>query len=399
MQERAFSNTNLVLLAFTYLCYFGQIGVLVPYLGVFLDSRGFSSADIGQLSAFITLSRIIGPYLWALVADYSGKNLATLQLGCLLSLLTLSVVMMVDSFWALTLFIGLMMLFTSAILPQIEVLTLSCVQGDSTRYGRIRLWGSIGYIVLTILTGTMIDVFSAQAPIVITMLVLGLLFIVSLKLSDVETTNKVQHRGASIWPKLKTPVFISFLISALLLQVSFGAYYGFFALYARDLGYSGQATGWLIAVGVMVEVGIFVVAGQVIRAFGVKWVLVVSMGLTALRWAILASVAHNLYWLIFSQMLHAFSFAMTHAASMHFIHQYFEKKFHSRGQAIYISIAFGLGGALGGFLAGNFWQQGAGAQLTFWLASATALGGALCLLPITTQAMKHKAQERVSALS
>ena len=364
---------------------------MVPYLGVFLDARGFSSADIGQLSAFITLSRIIGPYLWALVADYSGKNLATLQIGCLLSVLTLCLVMVVEGFWALTLVIGLMMLFTTAILPQIEVLTMSCVQGNSTRYGRIRLWGSIGYIVLTIFTGTMIDRFSAEAPVVITMGVLGLLFLVSLKLSDVETVNHLQHSSASIWPKLTTPVFVSFLLSALLLQVSFGAYYGFFALYARDLGYSGQATGWLIAVGVMVEVGIFVVAGQVIRAFGVKWVLLVSMGLTALRWAILASLAHNIYWLVFSQMLHAFSFAMTHAASIHFIHQYFEKKFHSRGQAIYISVAFGIGGALGQFAAGSFWQQGAGAQLTFWLASVAAFSGTLCLLPMSTKAIKNAA--------
>ena len=370
---------------------------MVPYLGVFLDARGFSSADIGQLSAFITLSRIIGPYLWALVADYSGKNLATLQIGCLLSVLTLCLVMVVEGFWALTLVIGLMMLFTTAILPQIEVLTMSCVQGNSTRYGRIRLWGSVGYIVLTIFTGSMIDRFSAEAPVVITMVVLGLLFLVSLKLVEVETSNKAQQNGEPIWPKIKTPVFICFLLSALLLQVSFGAYYGFFALYARDLGYSGQATGWLIAVGVIVEVGLFVVAGNVIRTCGVKWVLVLSMGLTALRWAILASLAHNIYWLVFSQMLHAFSFAMTHAASIHFIHQYFDKNFQSRGQAIYISIAFGIGGAIGNFWAGNFWQQGAGAQLTFWLASAAAFGGALCLLPIASKAMKNKVQEPVAA--
>ncbi|WP_340680934.1 MFS transporter [Paraglaciecola sp.] len=390
MQQRAFSNTNLLLLAFTYLCYFGQIGVLIPYLGVFLDARGFSSADIGQLMAFITLSRIVGPYLWALLADKSGKNLRTLQLGCLLSLATISLVMLVNGFWALTLAIGLMMMFNTAILPQIEVLTMSCVQGNSTRYGRIRLWGSIGYIVLTILTGMMIDIFSAEAPVIITVVVLALLFIGSLFLVEPQRKIETEQSQTSIWHKIKTPVFISFLLSALLLQMSFGPYYGFFALYARDLGYSGQATGWLIAVGVMVEVGIFIVAGGVIKRCGVKWILIVSMGLTSLRWALLATFAHNVYLLILSQMLHAFSFGMIHAASIHFIHQYFGKTFQSRGQAIYISVAFGIGGAIGNFAAGSLWAQGQGAELTFWLASTVAFCAAACLLPIASKDMNRK---------
>mgnify|MGYP003648624111 CR=1 FL=1 len=395
LQQRAFSNTNLLLLAFTYLCYFGQIGVLIPYLGVFLDARGFSSADIGQLTAFITLSRIVGPYLWAIVADKSGKNLRTLQLGCLLSLITLSFVLLVDSFWGLTLAIGLMMMFSTAILPQIEVLTMSCVQGNSTRYGRIRLWGSIGYIVLTIFTGMMIDVFSTEAPVIITLAVLSLLFFVLLFLLEPQNNLVRQQSQQSIWYKLKTPVFVSFLLSALLLQLSFGPYYGFFALYARDLGYSGQATGWLIAVGVMVEVGIFVIAGSVIKRCGVKWILITCMSLTAIRWALLAAFAHNVYLLVISQMLHAFSFGMTHAASIHFIHQYFGKIFQSRGQAIYISVAFGIGGAMGNFVAGHLWSQGQGAELTFWLASIAAFCGALCLLPIASKHLNNLPQPQV----
>ncbi|KXI28014.1 MFS transporter [Paraglaciecola hydrolytica] len=359
----------------------------MPYLGVFLDSRGFSSADIGQLTAVITLSRIVGPYMWALLADKSGKNLRTLQLGCLLSLATLSLVLVVDSFWGLTLVIGLMMMFSTAILPQIEVLTMSCIQGNSTRYGRIRLWGSIGYILLTIFTGMMIDAYSAEAPVIITLAVLFLLFVGSIFLLEPERLIASQQAQASIWHKILTPVFLCFLLSALLLQVSFGPYYGFFALYARDLGYSGQATGWLIAVGVIVEVGIFVIAGGVIKRCGVKWILVLSIGLTSFRWALLAAFPDNIYLLIISQMLHAFSFGMTHAASIHFIHQYFGKIFQSRGQAIYISVAFGIGGALGNFGAGSLWSQGEGAELTFWLASIAAFCAAICLLPISSKHM------------
>lgn len=387
MPQRAYSTTNLLLLAFTYFCYFGQVGVIIPYLGVFLDGRGFSSVEIGQLTAFITLARIIGPHLWANFSDKSGKNLRMLRLGCLLSLSCFTVVFGLESFWALSICIGLMMMFVSAILPQIEVLTLACVNGQGSRYGRIRLWGSIGYILLTIATGTLIDHYSSEAPVYITSFILLILFLSTLLLSEPHKTTGYISQKASIWPKLRAPIFVCFISSALLLQISFGPYYSFFALYAKDLGYSGQATGWLIATGVIVEIGIFIVAGGLIKRFGVKNLLLFSIGLTSVRWALLAYCADQLVFLLFSQMLHAFSFGLTHAASIFFIHHYFGKIFQSRGQAIYISIAFGVGGAIGGYIAGDLWQQGVGSEVTFLFASCSALIAAICLLPIASKRM------------
>lgn len=385
MPKSAFSNSNLILLAITYLFYFGQFGVLMPYLGVFLDGRGFSSSDIGELFALITVARIAGPNLWAVLADKSGRMLKVLQLGALLTFGTFCLVFFVDGFWSITLSLALMMMFWTAILPQIEGLTLNCVHGHASRYGRIRLWGSIGYILLTIFTGKMIDVFSSEAPIYVGAIVLLSLFAITLLLKEPaqEQGSNLQHD--SIWHKINTPVFYAFLFSVVLLQLSFGAYYGFFALYLLDLGYSGQATGWLIAIGVLAEVIIFLQAGKLIALWGVKWVLVISIMLTALRWYLLAVAADNVAILIFSQMLHAFSFGLTHAASMHFIHHYFGKKFQSQGQAIYISVGFGIGGAIGGYGAGFFWQQGQGAEITFILAAIAAVLSALCLLPVSSK--------------
>ncbi|MFT5923668.1 MAG: PPP family 3-phenylpropionic acid transporter [Paraglaciecola sp.] len=385
MSKTAFSTSNLVLLAITYLFYFGQFGVLMPFLGVFLDGRGFSSSEIGELFALITLARIAGPNLWAVLADKSGRALNVLQLGALLTFGTFCLVLFVDGFWALTICLALMMMFWNAILPQIEGVTLDCVRGNASRYGRIRLWGSIGYILLTIFTGKMIDIFSSEAPIFVGTVVLFSLFFVTIFLKEPPREKSTDLHQVSIWNKINTSVFYTFLLSAALLQLSFGAYYGFFALYVLDLGYSGQATGWLIALGVLAEVVIFLQAGKLITLFGVKWILVISILLTALRWYLLAVFANNTAILVLSQVLHAFSFGMTHAASMHFIHHYFGNKFQSQGQAIYLSVGFGVGGAIGGYGAGYFWQQGQGAELTFTLAAAAAALSALSLVFISSK--------------
>ncbi|MGS2720519.1 MFS transporter [Paraglaciecola aestuariivivens] len=352
----------------------------MPYLGVFLDGRGFSSKEIGEVFALITVARIVGPNLWAFLADKSGSALRLLQIGAFLTFVSFCLVYFMREFWPITISLALMMLFWTAILPQLEGLSLDCVHGHAGRYGRIRLWGSVGYIFLTIITGKMIDSLSSDAPVMVGALVLFCLFCFTLSLTEPAKSLKADGLKSTIWRLIHRPTFYGFILSVLLLQLSFGAFYGFFALYLVDLGYSGQMIGWLIAIGVVAEVLIFIKAGKIIEKFNVRGILIISVLMTACRWLLLAKWANNPTILVFSQLLHAFSFGLTHAASMHFIHHYFGKAFQSQGQAIYISVGFGIGGALGGVGAGYLWQQGQGADLTFTLAAVIAIFSALSLL-------------------
>lgn len=383
----ATSRFAIVALSLTYALYFGQLGVITPYLGVFLDGRGFSSVEIGELFAVITLARIIGPSLWAGVADRTGKTLFILRLGSALTVLSFFWVFWAYSFWYLTLVMGLMMMFWTAVLPQLEVLTLQTVEGDSKRYGRIRLWGSIGFIVLTVLVGKTLDFFSTDAPIYASMLVLTGLFFSSLLLKQPEQYKVKEAVSMRIMPFLRSRIAFIFLLSNALLQVSFGAYYGFFALYMRDLGYSGMQTGLLIALGVVVEVGIFLIAQRLIARFGVWRLMLFCLLATGLRWLLLGTLAEFFWLVFFSQFIHALSFGLNHSTSMHFIHHYFPTQIHGRIQAAYISLAFGLGGAIGNYFAGQLWQQGAGSTLTFVAAGACAAIGGLVLLLVSPQQM------------
>ena len=377
---------NLLLIAITYFLYFGQLGVMVPYLGVFLDGRGFNSVQIGELFAIITLARILGPNLWASIADKTGRTLFVLQLGCFLTVTCFCVIFFVNGFWGITLAFALMMMFWTAVIPQLEVITLNAVNSDSGAYSRIRLWGSIGFIVLTVLVGKSIDIWSSEAPVYISVLVLSGLFLSTLFIKS-PAKAETEHQQGSIWSKLTTRVFICFIVANILLQVSFGTYYGFFALYLRDLGYSGQQTGILIALGVAAEIVIFLLAGSLIKRWGVKYVLIASLVLTALRWAGLAVLADFVFIVIVCQLLHAFSFGLTHAASMQFIHGYFGQRYQSRGQAIYVSISFGIGGAFGNYLAGLMWRQGEGAVESFLFSAGAAVLAAAVLLIVSTKRM------------
>lgn len=386
------SRSNRFVLALTYFFYFGLLGIFVPYVGLFLDDRGFTSAQIGTLLAFVAFSRILGPNLWASIADKSGRVGEVLRLGCLLAFSVFIAIFVVHEYWLLTLTFCLMMMFWTAVLPQLEVTTVEATANTNGGYGKLRLWGSIGFIVCSILVGVLIDLFGVSVVIVASSIALGLLYTASLFVVTPNVKPQVSNNSGGDWKQALGVVFVVFLLANTLLQVSFGTYYNFFALYMNDLGYSGMTTGIFIAIGVTAEVFIFMYAARLLQRFNVMSMLAISILLTALRWLILAYFPERPIIIGMSQVLHALSFGLTHAASVFFLSQHFSKQFQSRAQALYVSVAFGIGGAAGSFIAGIMWQQGAGAAMSFNFSALMAFIGGLMLVMLRLNQDKEKQQ-------
>ncbi len=363
----------------SYFFYFALLGLVSPYLSVFLDGKGFSSLDIGEILAIITTTKIIAPSLWAILADKSGNQLGIIRLGSLLALLSFSLIFWLNSYWPITFVLALFSLFWTAILPQLEVLTLNSVRHCSKIYARIRLWGSLGFIVLATLSGEVISFFSYQAFTVLGLVVLLLLFISTLSLKQPKQTEITEQKDISILGRFFELRFIIFFISGVLLQISFGPFYSFFALFLRDLSYPGYAVGLLISLGVLAEIIIFIYAGTLFKYFSLKSLLVFSLSITAIRWWLVALFADSVWLLSFTQILHAASFALYHSASMLFISKHFQKAQQGRGQAIYLGGVYGIGGAIGAYVAGALWLDGDGANIAFLVAAAAALLSAILM--------------------
>jgi PPP family 3-phenylpropionic acid transporter len=153
----------------------------------------------------------------------------------------------------------------------------------------------------------------------------------------------------------------------------------------RALEYSGIQTGVFIGLGVAAEVIVFIYASRLIKQFGVKALLIISIFATAIRWALLALFPHITAVIVFTQLIHALSFGLTHAASVYYLQTAFPRAFQSRAQALYVSIAFGAGGAGGSYIAGQLWQQGEGAYISFMFSAAVALMAGICLLALPSK--------------
>ena len=163
-------------------------------------------------------------------------------------------------------------------------------------------------------------------------------------------------------------------------------------MFLRDLTYSGFAIGLLISLGVVAEIMVFIYAGAFFKAFTLKQLLFFSLAITALRWYLVALFAGSVWILSLTQIIHAASFGLYHSASMLFISDHFSACQQSRGQAIYLGGVYGMGGAIGAYLAGVLWLDGEGANTAFIVASCAALLAALLILFFFEKSWQKKAQ-------
>ena len=356
-----------------YFFYFALLGCISPYWGLFLDARGFSAQEIGELMALFGLVRIIAPNVWGALGDYTGRRMALLRLGTLMCALIFLNIFWVGSFLTMAMIMVGYGFFWAAVLPQFEVVTLNYLKERTDEYSKIRIWGSIGFVVFVLILGVVFDYISVGYLPVFMLILLAAIFISSTAIKGQELTHE-HEEGLGFLALVRRSPVVAFLMAAFLMQVSHGAYYTFFSLFLEQAGYSRSLIGSLWAIGVLAEVIIFLVVHKLFGRISYKAVLVLSLFLAAVRWYLTGHFADVVWLLVLLQLTHAATFGTMHAVSMHYIHQYFQGRHQGQGQALFSSLTYGAGGALGAVVSGYVWQWDMGVTM-FELAGLSALIG------------------------
>ena len=349
-------------LSFFYFLYFALLGCIAPFWGLFLQAREFSAEDIGFLMAAFAAIRILAPNLWAHAAGYFSSPLVMVRWAGVLTALCFAGVWWANSLSSMLLVMLAYGFFWAAMLPQYETITMQALNNRIDDYSKIRLWGSVGFIVAVVALGWLFDVLSVNyLPAV--MLVIMLLITANGFFLSASATLREEKKGQNfISQALQKPVIV-FISITVLLQISHGAYYTFFSIYLEQLGYSKSAIGLLWSLGVFSEVILFWQFHRLLHLLSWRGWVMISLILTAVRWLLISQQADQLILLLVAQVLHAFSFGAMHAVSMRYIQHYFSRANQAQGQALYSSIGFGLGGAIGAWGCGIFWNKLGGDQV------------------------------------
>lgn len=350
-----------------YGLYFASLGAFIPYLSSYLSDKGFNSIEIGQLMAVILGSKIIAPYLWGWVADHYNNRILLIRAGAFLAIIAYLGLFYSSQFWWLVLVLALFGFFWNAILPQFEALTLNYLKNNEDYYSWVRMWGSIGFIVAVVLLGFLINKMgSSIVPIIVVLLLIGIA-LSTLLLQD-RCGASVDESPLPMRKILHNKLIIALFISCLLVQASHAPYYTFYTIYAKAHGYTAISIGFLWAIGVFAEVLAFAFMPWLSKRFSLRHLLLLSLFSGSLRWLLIAFYMDNIYLTVFAQIFHASTFGIYHAVAIAYIHQYFKGKHQGKGQALYSSMSFGVGGALGSLYGGYLWQS-IGANYTFVIAA------------------------------
>jgi PPP family 3-phenylpropionic acid transporter len=367
------------------------VGSFVPYWGLYLQSERFSAADIGILMSLFQISRIFAPNFWGWLADHTGKRVQWIRLTACLGLLGFTAVFWAHGFFWLFFVMAALSLFTSSTLPLAESLTLAHLATTNGHYSRIRMWGSLGFIVASVILGYLIDYAGISTLLWFLLAVQLILFVLSFRLPEA-TIAPHAHDHFSIWQVIKQPNVIALLIGCSLMVTAHGVLYNFYSIYLSDHGYSKGVIGLMWAVGVICEIGIFMLMPKIMARYSLKKILMVSLLLAVIRFALMGYAIDHLWLLVLAQTLHAATFGSFHAASVQVVTLFFNGRHQAKGQAIYNSVAYGIGGTLGG-VAGGFALEAFGGQFTFMMAAIFPLLGLLVVgfgLKLSAQHLSNK---------
>jgi PPP family 3-phenylpropionic acid transporter len=359
-----------------YFWYFAYVGLFAPFFGLFLQSRGQGAFEIGVLLSLSQVARVVAPHAWAVLADRLGRRVRLLRITLTLSAICASGFAAAHGFWTLFAVVAVFGIVSSASMPLVEATTLARLGGHMSRYGAIRLWGSVGFVIAVLAGGWALD----RVPLSVLpwLFVAMILATLAATIGIPETAPAATREHAQLGPVVRRREVVVLMAACFLMCVAHGPLYSFFSIYADQSGYDKTTIGVLWTIGVVAEIVVFATLPRWLSRTSAERVLLVSFALAVARFVMIGWGIDHVAVLVVAQVLHGATFGSYHIAALAIVHRWFEGSRQVRGQALYTSLSYGAGGFLGSVASGALWE-GVGPAWTFTAGAAAAALGWLLL--------------------
>jgi PPP family 3-phenylpropionic acid transporter len=363
-----------------FFALFAQVGAFVSYFALYLSARGFSAAEIAFAVAMPQLARVVAPLLWGWLADewsarHGGARRAIIVFAAFAHLGSYLALYHAENAGAVALVLLAMGLLTAGAAPLAEAITLSAIDGRAERYGPIRLWGSVGFIIAAFGTGAWLDRHDTANVLDILVALAALTCAAAFALPRGRRAP-VQPASTRLRTVLVRADVRAFFGACFCMTAAHGALYVFYSIYLEAAGYSKTVIGALWTIGVLAEIVLFLRLPQLLRRFTLRALLLGSFVCAVLRFLAIGWGVESLALLAAAQLLHAATFGAFHAGSVAAVHRLFPGPLEARGQAFFSTVTYGMGAAAGSLVAGWSWEA-LGPSPSFAVSALFALIGAL----------------------
>lgn len=368
-------------LATVYGTMFLFTGVYLPFFPVWLKAQGLDATEISLVVALSLFLRIVVSPFFAAVADRIGDRRRVMVWLAWASLVSAALFLWVEGFGLILLVALVLNAVFPSISPLIETMAMRARIDRGMNYGRVRLWGSITFILASVGAGWLLE---WNPPSII-----ALCFVAALSLNvagiwllprEKPPVRMPVRRGSQFADVLRIgrhPVFILFVLAASLTQATHAVYYAFGSLAWQGQGYSDTVIGLLWATGVVAEIVLFYVSGPIMARLGAVRLLMLAAAAAILRWTVTA-LSPPLAVLFLMQALHGLTFGAAHLGAVQFVTQAAPPRLAATAQSLYAAMASGVIMGLVTIGVGPIYEElGPHAYFLMAAAGAIAFGGAV----------------------
>ncbi len=363
------------------------MGVLLPFWPVWLTARGLSAEDIGLIFGAATFIRVIANPLIAQEADRRGSRKPFMIVLSALSFFIFLIYFGIQAFWPILLVTLAFNACWGALMPLAESLTMMKAKQDGFEYSRVRLWGSLSFIVSAASAGWVLSRTGEEIimPMSAVALVLTTLVAFYLPRTRAPQASRETVGRFPVVSLLANRPFVLMMIAAAFIQSSHAVYYGFATIHWRSVGFSNTLIGFLWAEGVIAEIILFIYGARILGKLGPAKLILLAGAAGGVRW-VLTGATDDLSVLMLLQTLHAFTFGAAHLGAVHYIDVNIPTELSATAQSLYAAVVMGLAMGtmmiLAGHLYGNF-----GAAAFYWVALLSASG--ILVIVMQMYADKH----------
>jgi PPP family 3-phenylpropionic acid transporter len=365
MQSRLFASA-------IYFCYFAAGGALTPYLNLYYQDVGMSKQQIGVLIASTMLATVLASPIWGAVADAFRLHRYLLPLAMFGTLLPIALFVQATDFIALWLLIILYAFFNGPIIPLADNAVLEMLGEDRAAYGKLRVWGAVGFGLSAWGGGVLAEQFGIKASFVVFLTFMFLCGLVATRLPAPQLRSSDSYlRNLR---RLSTNVtWLGFLGAIFLVGLCSSMIHNYLVLYANELGAGEGLYGLSIAIAGVSELPVFFFSAWLLRRLTPRGVLVIAFVAFVVR-ALIISVVPSPEWIILPQALHGLSFSALWAAGVVYVARITPVGLGATAQAALGTMLFGVSGAVGGLFGANLYEL-IGAAGLFRLGALMALLG------------------------
>ena len=350
MPSRIFSLRLSVFNAFLFL----GSGIQLPFLPLWLKSRGLDEAQIALVLAAMTAVRILAIPAGTFLADFYGNRRRVIIVSAFTAFACYAVLHVMTGFTPILVTAVVAAALFAPVGPLIEVFSIEGSSHYGIDYGRIRLWASLSFLAGSLISGALLEIVPVQSVILLIAAAQGLGALATLVLPSDHAVKKLSHepiRLSAVLACVTAGSFIIFMAASSIGQSSHGLIYALGSVHFDHMGYGKFTIGKLWAVAVITEIVMFAFSSRFYRAFGAVQLIIIGVACGVLRW-VLIGLEPPLAVLYAAQMLHAGSFGLTHLGTMHYIRQHVPDGMRNTVQGIYSALSGGI------LLSATMWASG-----------------------------------------